>query len=126
MFDDPRDVLLAPVISEKSYGLLDANKVGSVDDVPPERAARIELPSDVRSPEALTEVRQSATALSRVLATLPSDEATVLILARLEGLSYDDIASILGRSATATKQLAYRALKRVRMQLVAEGYGDDL
>ena len=26
MFDDPRDVLLAPVISEKSYGLLDSNK----------------------------------------------------------------------------------------------------
>ena len=24
--DDPRDVLLAPVISEKSYGLLDENK----------------------------------------------------------------------------------------------------
>ena len=26
MFDDHRDVLLAPVISEKSYGLLDDNK----------------------------------------------------------------------------------------------------
>jgi large subunit ribosomal protein L23 len=26
MFDDHRDVLLAPVISEKSYGLLDENK----------------------------------------------------------------------------------------------------
>ena len=26
MFDDHRDVLLAPVISEKSYGLLDQNK----------------------------------------------------------------------------------------------------
>ena len=26
MFDDHRDVLLAPVISEKSYGLLDSNK----------------------------------------------------------------------------------------------------
>src|ERR1700744_1341339 len=26
MFDDPRDVLLAPVISEKSYGRLDQNK----------------------------------------------------------------------------------------------------
>ncbi len=26
MIPDPRDVLLAPVISEKSYGLLDANK----------------------------------------------------------------------------------------------------
>ena len=26
MIPDPRDILLAPVVSEKSYGLLDANK----------------------------------------------------------------------------------------------------
>ncbi|MGQ0625419.1 MAG: 50S ribosomal protein L23 [Sporichthyaceae bacterium] len=26
LFTDPRDILLAPVISEKSYGLLDENK----------------------------------------------------------------------------------------------------
>jgi large subunit ribosomal protein L23 len=26
MFDSPHDVLLAPVISEKSYGLIDSNK----------------------------------------------------------------------------------------------------
>ncbi|MDR1999106.1 MAG: 50S ribosomal protein L23 [Frankiaceae bacterium] len=26
MFDDPRDVLIAPIISEKSYTLLDSNK----------------------------------------------------------------------------------------------------
>ena len=35
---DHRDVLIAPVVSEKSYGLLDANKVGSVQDVIEKRA----------------------------------------------------------------------------------------
>ena len=35
---DHRDVLIAPVVSEKSYGLLDANKVGTVDDVIEKRA----------------------------------------------------------------------------------------
>ncbi|ABK52082.1 LSU ribosomal protein L23P [Acidothermus cellulolyticus 11B] len=34
MSSDPRDVLLAPVISEKSYGLLDQNKYTFL--VPPE------------------------------------------------------------------------------------------
>ena len=86
----------------------------------------LEIASDRRSPEELALARQSSSALTRVLAMLPSDEATVLILARLEGLSYDDIGSILGRSASATKQLAYRALKRVRMEMVAEGYGETL
>ena len=32
MFDDPRQVLLAPVISEKSYGLLDENKYTFIVD----------------------------------------------------------------------------------------------
>lgn len=86
----------------------------------------VQVASDGRSPEELTLARQSTTALNRVLSALPSEEATVLILARLEGLSYDDIAIILGRSAAATKQLAYRALKRVRAQMVVEGYGEKL
>ena len=77
------------------------------------------------SPEGLVALRQSSMALSRALSTLPSDEATVLILARIEGLPYDDIAAVLGRSAAATKQLAYRALKRVRAQMIAEGHEEE-
>jgi DNA-directed RNA polymerase specialized sigma24 family protein len=49
----------------------------------------------------------------------------VLILARLEGFSYDDIGLVIGRSAAATKQLAYRALKRVRAEMVALGHGEE-
>lgn len=77
-----------------------------------------------QSPERIFAARESTRALSRALSALPSDEATVLILARFEGLSYDDIGSVIGRSATAAKQLAYRALKRVRSELIATGYGE--
>jgi len=77
-----------------------------------------------QSPERIFAARESTRALSRALSALPSDEATVLILARFEGLSYDDIGSVIGRSATATKQLAYRALKRVRAELTATGHGE--
>ncbi len=100
--------------------------VANPDDDDAERPTRDEPLAELRSPEELAAVRQSTSALGRALSALPSDEATVLILARLEGLSYDDIGTILGRSAGATKQLAYRALKRVRMQMVAEGYGEKL
>jgi RNA polymerase sigma-70 factor (ECF subfamily) len=80
---------------------------------------RYDVLADGASPEALITARQSALALERALGTLTSDEATALILARVEGLSYADIGSILGRSVVATKQLAYRALKRVRATMVA-------
>jgi RNA polymerase sigma-70 factor (ECF subfamily) len=77
------------------------------------------------TPEAIAAARQSSRALESALQSLPSDEATVLILARLEGLSYDDIGPIIGRSATATKQLAYRALKRVRAEMAAAGHMEE-
>jgi RNA polymerase sigma-70 factor (ECF subfamily) len=65
------------------------------------RSAQNEVPSDARSPEELTEARQSTTGLNRALSALPSDEATVLILARLEGLS---TTKSQPSSAAATKQ----------------------
>lgn len=74
------------------------------------------------SPEGLVVARQMGAALENALSALSPDEATVIILARFEGLSYDDIGAILGRSTSATKQLAYRALKRVRAALVAYGH----
>ena len=78
-----------------------------------------------QSPEHAVAARQSGEALARALSALPGDEATVLILARLEGLSYEDIAPIVGRSPAAAKQLAYRALRRVRAELVAAGHGEE-
>ena len=86
---------------------------------------RYDVPADGASPEALVAARQSAVFLERALGTLSSDEATALILARVEGLSYADIGSILGRSVVATKQLAYRALKRVRAKMIADGHQEE-
>lgn len=94
-------------------------------DAPREQRRRYDVLADEASPEALVAARQSTLALERALATLPSDEATALILARVEGLSYADIGSILGRSVVATKQLAYRALKRVRAKMVADGHEEE-
>jgi RNA polymerase sigma-70 factor, ECF subfamily len=100
-------------------------EVHDASDTPAGEGARpnaIAVASDERSPERLAAARQTSAALDRALRALPSDEATVLILARFEGLSYQDIGVILGRSAAATKQLAYRALKRVRTELVLCGH----
>ena len=48
------------------------------------------------------------------------------MLARFEGLSYEDIGQILGRTAGATKQVAYRALKRVRAEMVQSGHEEEI
>ncbi len=95
--------------TQSTHTAAQTNREGSIDD---------------QSPERIFAARESTRALSRALSMLPSDEATVLILARFEGLSYDDIGSVIGRSATAAKQLAYRALKRVRSELIATGHGE--
>lgn len=86
----------------------------------------LDLAREARSPEDVACARESTRALGAALRALPDDEATVLILARLEGLSYDDIGLVIGRSASATKQLAYRGLKRVRAEMVAAGHGEEL
>ncbi|MEO6027739.1 MAG: RNA polymerase sigma factor [Candidatus Binatia bacterium] len=90
----------------------------SVEDV-------IERRGDDRSPERIVAAREETAVLQRAMGALSSDEATVLILARFEGLSYDDIATILGRSAAATRQLAYRALKRVRAEMTTSGCKEE-
>ena len=99
--------------------------VGSANDAMTADAPAPVVAREERSPEDVASARESTRALSAALRALPDDEATVLILARLEGLSYDDIGLVIGRSAAATKQLAYRALKRVRADMVAAGHGED-
>ncbi len=77
--------------------------------------------ADAPSPERVVAARETAAHLERALRHLPPDEATALLLARVEGLGYDEIGGVLGRSAAATKQLAYRALKRVRAAMAIHG-----
>ena len=62
---------------------------------------------------------------SGVSEPLAMEYATALLLARMEGMSYEDIAQVLGRTPAATKQLAYRALQRVRAGMTSAGHGDE-
>jgi RNA polymerase sigma-70 factor (ECF subfamily) len=55
--------------------------------------------------------------LADVLARLPADYREVIILRNLEGLSHDEIAVRLGRTAGAVRMLWLRALTRLREEL---------
>ena len=81
--------------------------------------------TEVPSPERVVTARETAATLQEAIRQLSDDEATALLLARVEGLDYDEIGDVLGRSAAATKQLAYRALKRVRALMATRGHEEE-
>ncbi len=56
--------------------------------------------------------------LQRALAQLPEDKREVLILSRLEGLKYEQIAQLVGCSLPAVKVRIHRALKQLRDRYV--------
>ncbi len=60
------------------------------------------------------------TALRRV-ARLPRDQAEVVALRVLAGLSAEQVAEILGKRAGAVRVLQHRALRRLANELAAEG-----
>ena len=118
------DALREHVRRPRTDSLEDVQAGGADGEITAE-ARSLDVESEEISPEEAASTRESARALNTALQALPEDEATVLILARLEGLSYDDIGLVIGRSAAATKQLAYRALKRLRVEMVAAGHGEE-
>lgn len=71
------------------------------------------------TPEEVAVARDEAAALRSALARLPRDQRTVIEL-QLSGWSGEQIASAMGRSVGAVKQLRYRAVEGVR-GLLSEG-----
>ncbi len=52
--------------------------------------------------------------LTQILDSLSPDERYVLVAAKVEGVAYPQLAAELGKSVDAVKQLASRAMRRVR------------
>jgi RNA polymerase sigma-70 factor (ECF subfamily) len=84
----------------------------TLDDAP-------ELPDERRSasPSAIVEQLSEGAILQNALAELPELQRIVLTLRYLQDLSYEEIATQLGRSSSAVRQLRQRGLARLRRQL---------
>jgi len=68
----------------------------------------------VRAPRRSTPPKQQDLArLYRALRALPGDKRELLVLARFEGLSYDQIGRILGCEAATVKGRVFRAMKEL-------------
>jgi RNA polymerase sigma-70 factor, ECF subfamily len=76
-----------------------------------------------RSSEDLALSREAAGHISTVLAGLPAQQRAALLLARVEGFSYEEVAQSLGCSVSAVKSLIHRATVTVRQRLRPLGQG---
>ena len=67
------------------------------------------LPSTAANPEDVAHAAALERAVTELLARLPEKQRLALVLCRLEGLSYEEIAEVLGTSLSAVKSLIHRA-----------------
>lgn len=69
------------------------------------------------SPERMTIVRNDVQQLERAFASLSREDVEIVLLAKYESLSHQQIGEIVGCSADAAKMRLHRALKRLAAQL---------
>jgi len=67
------------------------------------------LPGDGATPEDSARGRALAAEVDRLLARLPEKQRAAFVLARLEGLSYEEVADVLETTVPAVKSLVHRA-----------------
>ena len=72
------------------------------------------IPDIEPGPLRAIETEEEARRLAAALAGLPEEDRAILLLSRLEGLRYVDIARVLGTSEGAVKIRAHRALLALR------------
>lgn len=70
-------------------------------------------PDPAADPAATLEARQRWQATRRAIDRLPDNQRAVLILARFEGLSYRQIAEVLGITEGAVESRLVRAMRRI-------------
>lgn len=80
------------------------------DDEAPARR----LPGELPTPSQHVAVRQDASRMFAGLDRLPPEQRQVLTLRHFEGMSHEEIATRLGRSEAAVRQLWVRALRQLR------------
>lgn len=76
------------------------------------------------SPEASCEAKSDGERVWRVVKRLRGDQREVIVMRFIDGLSYPDIAQILGKSIGAVRVIQYRALCSLRRRLEDEAHLD--
>ncbi len=70
-----------------------------------------------KGPLDIMEDAEISKTLQKEIDSLPPDQREILVLSKYSGLTYEEIAQIVGSTSTAVKQKAYRALLSLRQKL---------
>lgn len=87
---------------------IDFQTIETEDALPPSRLA---------TPEEAAAAAEIGEKVALAIQLLPEAQKEVLLLARFEGLTHNQIAEITGRSEVAARQLLYRALQNLKKQV---------
>ena len=79
----------------------------------------VEAPDEWSSPSTSFRGAELRPALGEALGELSSNERAVIILREMEGMSYEQIATVLERSLSSVKVSLHRARRRLRKQCSA-------
>ena len=85
-----------------------------------------EIPDARFSPETVFEQQQLRRSVSEALDALPTDYREILVLREINGLSYEEIAEVLGVELGTVKSRIFRARKKMCAILMADGNLSDL
>jgi len=80
-------------------------------------AIEIESPSN---PEQMAETALDQQQIRKLIARLPDEQQQAILMSFIEGFSYIEVASALGKSEGAVRVTIHRALKKMRQLLEAE------
>jgi RNA polymerase sigma-70 factor (ECF subfamily) len=64
--------------------------------------------------EEILAAKQAAGRIARILRRLPENQRAALMLSRLEGMSYQEVAEVLGTTEKAVKSLVFRATQSLK------------
>jgi RNA polymerase sigma-70 factor (ECF subfamily) len=78
------------------------------------------------APDALVATRERHAWVREAVARLPEGQREILLLSRYHGMSYQQIAEIVGCSAEAVKQKVYRAMVTLRSWHDSEFEGEEV
>ena len=87
---------------------------------PAEDAPAFDPPDGAADPAVELEARRRWQATRRALSGLPQNQRSVLVLVRFEGLSYRQVAEVLGITEGAVESRLFRAMRRIEAAQEAE------
>ncbi len=90
------------------------------DDISDPEAPAFDPPDTAPDPSQALESRRRWRWTRRVIEKLPAGQRAVLVLARFEGLSYRQIAEVLGITEGAVESRLFRAMRRIEAAQEAE------